>query len=268
MQRGRVLLTVLGIPLLLYGAAVGAIYLRQESLLFFPEPLAAEHRFRVPGVTERYVQVDGARLHALHFRQPNARGVVFFLHGNAGNNDSWLTDTTFYEKSGYDLFLLDYRGYGKSTGRIESETQLHADVRAAWDAIAPEYAGRRKVIYGRSLGTGPAARLASEVAADLLILVSPYASVREVAGERFPWVPIGLLRYPLPTRDWLPAVKAPVLLIHGDSDEVIPPEHAERLQQVRTDAELLRLPGYGHNDVHLAPRYTERLLQRLAALGA
>jgi fermentation-respiration switch protein FrsA (DUF1100 family) len=118
MSRGRVLLTIVGVPLLLYGVVVGAVYLRQESLLFFPTPLAAEHRFRQAGVVERSVEVDGARLHALHFRQPGAKGVVFFLHGNAGNNDSWLTDTTFYRRTGYDLFLLDYRGYGKSTGRI------------------------------------------------------------------------------------------------------------------------------------------------------
>ncbi|HVJ60603.1 MAG TPA: alpha/beta fold hydrolase [Burkholderiaceae bacterium] len=266
MPRGRVLLTLVGVPLLLYGVAVGAVYLRQESLLFFPTPLAAEYRFRQSGVEERFVEVDGARLHALHFRQPGAKGVVFFLHGNAGNNDSWLTDTSFYRRTGYDLFLLDYRGYGKSTGRISSEAQLHADVMAAWQSIAPEYAGRRKIVYGRSLGTGPATRLATQVDADLLVLVSPYSSVRELAAEHFAWVPGALLRYPLPTREWLPAVKMPVLLIHGEQDEIVPVTHAARLHALRPDAELLLLPGVHHNDVHLAPRYIERLEARLAAL--
>ena len=260
------LLTIVGIPLLLYGVVVGAVYLRQESLLFFPTPLAAEHRFRQAGVVERSVEVDGARLHALHFRQPGAKGVVFFLHGNAGNNDSWLTDTTFYRRTGYDLFLLDYRGYGKSTGRISSEAQLHADVEAAWKAIAPEYVGRRKIIYGRSLGSGPAARLATHVDADLLVLVSPYSSVRELASEYYAWVPTAVLRYPLPTRDWLPQARMPVMLIHGEADEIIPFAHAERLLQVRPDAELLRLPGVRHNDLQFSPLYTERLAERLAAL--
>jgi pimeloyl-ACP methyl ester carboxylesterase len=263
---GRVLLTLLGIPLLLYGVVVGMMYFQQESLLFFPTRLPAEHRFRVADVQERYVDVDGARLHALHFRQPNARGLVFFLHGNAGNNDTWLTDTSFYQRTGFDLFLLDYRGYGKSTGRIESEAQLHADVKAAWQAVAPEYAGRKKIIYGRSLGSGPATLLATQVEADLLVLVTPYSSVRDVAAEHYPWVPSKLLRYPLPTREWLPQVRMPVMLIHGERDTIIPIVHTERLRAVRPDAEVLRLPGVDHNSMQLEPRNIERLSARLASL--
>ena len=260
------LLTAIGIPLLLYGVAVGAIYMKQESLLFFPTPLAADHRFRQEGVVERFVEVDGARLHALHFRQPGAKGVIFFLHGNAGNNDSWLDSTAFYRRSGYDLFLLDYRGYGKSSGHITSEAQLHADVDAAWKSIAPEYEGRRKVIFGRSLGSGPATRLATHVAADLLVLVSPYSSVREIAAEHYAWVPTALLRYPLPTRDWLADAKMPVLIIHGEKDEIIGIAHAERLHGVRPDAERVRLPGVRHNDVQLEVGNIARLAHRLAAL--
>jgi pimeloyl-ACP methyl ester carboxylesterase len=260
------LLTALGVPLLLYGLVVGAIYVKQEALLFFPVPLAADHRFAEPDVIERTIEVDGARLHALHLRQPNARGVVFFMHGNAGNNDSWLGDTTFYRRSGYDLFLLDYRGYGKSTGRIASEAQLHADVRAAWDALAPEYAGRKKILFGRSLGTGPATRLATQVDADLLVLVSPYSSMREVAAEHYAWVPTALLRYPLPTREWLPQVRMPVLIVHGEQDEIIPIAHAQRLKRLRPDVELVQLRGVGHNDARLDVGRIEPLAQRLAAL--
>ena len=260
------LLSLLLIPLLAYALAVGAVYIRQEALLFFPEPLASNHRFPHAGVEERYIDVDGAILHALHFRQPNARGLVFFLHGNAGNNNEWLPDTAFYERTGYDVFLLDYRGFGKSTGRITSEAQLHADVEAAWNSVAPEYRGRRIVITGRSLGSGPAAFLATKVEGDLLVLVSPYSSVREAAAELYPWVPMNLLRYPMPTREWLPDVKMPVMLIHGEDDATIPIAHAERLMRFRPDAELLRLPGFGHADVQGCPLYTQRLVERLAAI--
>jgi pimeloyl-ACP methyl ester carboxylesterase len=259
-------LALLLVPFACWGLAVSTLYVRQESLLFFPEPLAKDHRFAQAGLEERYIEVDGAILHAVHFRQRNARGLVFFLHGNAGNNDEWLPDTSFYERTGYDVFLLDWRGFGKSTGRITSEAQMHADVEAAWDAVAPEYAGRHIVITGRSLGTGPAARLATRVNADLLVLVSPYSSVREAAAEQYPWVPMGLLRYPMPTHQWLPDVKMPVMLVHGENDDMIPITHAERLLQYRPDAELLRLPGFGHTDLHGAPLYTERLVARLAAI--
>ena len=261
------LLSLLLIPIVAYALAVGAVYIRQESLLFFPEPLAADHACPHAGVEERFIPVDGAVLHALHFRQPNARGLVFFLHGNSGNNAEWLPDTEFYERTGYDVFMLDYRGFGKSTGRITSEAQLHEDVEAAWNAVAPEYKGRRIVITGRSLGSGPAAFLATKVDGDLLVLVSPYSSVREAAAEQYPWVPMNLLRYPMPTREWLPQVKMPVMLIHGEDDAMIPIAHAERLMRYRPDAELLRLAGAGHADVHGAPLYTQRLVERLAALG-
>ena len=74
-------------------------------------------------------------MHALHITQLAPRGLLFFIHGNGGDLSTWATGIDFYRKVNYDLFIFDYRGYGKSTGRIESEAQLHADVRAAWDKI-------------------------------------------------------------------------------------------------------------------------------------
>jgi pimeloyl-ACP methyl ester carboxylesterase len=264
---GRLLSLVL-LPVLAYAALLTLMFFRQESLLFHPLPLDPAHRFTLPGVHERRIAVPGAELHALHFRQPGAKGVVFFLHGNAGNVATWLTDTAFYRRTGFDLLLLDYRGYGKSGGRIDSEAQLHADVRAAWDAIAPEYEGRLRVFYGRSLGTGLAARLAVDVPADLLVLVSPYSSVADLASELYPWVPTRLLRYPLRTDEWLPRARAPVLIVHGSDDDIIPFAHAQRLHRLRPDAALLRIDGYGHNDLHLAPTYGQRLERQLAAIAA
>jgi alpha-beta hydrolase superfamily lysophospholipase len=262
----RAALAVCTAAIVAYFAALALIFFRQEALLFAPVSLNPDQRIDLPGVSEVRVPVDGATLHALHFRQPNARGVVFFLHGNGGNVRTWLTSTEFYRHTGFDLFMLDYRGYGKSSGRIESEAQLHADVRAAWDRIAPEYGGRPVVIYGRSLGTGLAARLASEVEAALLVLVSPYSSLLDVAREQYPWVPQALVRYPMRADLWLPRARMPVLLVHGERDTLIGVEHIERLRALRPDAELLRLPGAGHNDVHLFREYTDALAARFARL--
>ena len=123
--------------LALYGTAIAWVSLRQESLLFYPAPLPPEHAFALPDVHEVSVDVGGARLSALHLRLPDPKGVVFFLHGNAGNLSTWFTGSAFYRRANYDLFMVDYRGYGKSTGRIDSEEQLRADVRKVWDAVAP-----------------------------------------------------------------------------------------------------------------------------------
>jgi alpha-beta hydrolase superfamily lysophospholipase len=250
----------------LYAVLLALIWWQQERLLFAPTRLPPDHRFTVEGLVERTVPVEGATLSALHFRQPGAKGVVFFLHGNGGSLDEWVTGTEFYRRTGFDLFIIDYRGYGKSTGRIQSEAQLHADVRAAFDTIAPEYAGRKVVLYGRSLGSGLAARLANEVPADLLVLVSPYSSLRDVARDHYRWVPGFLLRYPMRTDLWLPQAKMPVLLLHGDRDTVIGIGHAQRLKALRPDAEFVPLHGVAHNDVHLSREYVEALAQRLARL--
>jgi len=265
-SRQRRLLRLLLSAVAIYGAVVLLLYWNQEFLIFRPGRLPPEYRFTVPDVVERRVEVDGATLSALHFRQPNAKGLVFYLHGNGGSLRDWLTNTDFYRRTGFDLFMIDYRGYGKSTGHIQSEAQLHADVRAAWNAITPEYAGRKLVVYGRSLGTGLATKLASEVDADLLVLVAPYSSLRDVARERYPWVPVFMLRYPVRTDEWLPRVRMPVLLLHGTRDDVLAVEHSERLHAVKPDAEFVPLRDIGHNDVHLSREYVEKLAERVGRL--
>ncbi|MFT3734271.1 MAG: alpha/beta fold hydrolase [Rhodocyclaceae bacterium] len=254
-----------------YAALVGSIIWRQEKLLFYPTPLPADFQFNKPGVVERKVEVPGATLSALHFRQPESKGLIFFLHGNAGNLDIWLPSTEFYRRAGYDLFMLDYRGFGKSSGKIESEAQLHADVQAAWRSVAGEYKGKPVVIYGRSLGTGLATKLASELPAGdaaLLVLVSPYSSFAQLGRDHFAWIPSFLSRYPMRTDLWLPQVKSPVFMVHGDRDVLIAPSHAEALQRLRPDAELLHLPEAGHNDVHEFQAYTDALAARLGRLTA
>jgi pimeloyl-ACP methyl ester carboxylesterase len=141
---------------LAYSALLGALWWGQERLLFHPEPLAADYRFDFGAdVHETWVDVPGARLNALHLRLPKPDGVVFYLHGNAGNLQSWFTNVEFYRRANLDLFMVDYRGYGKSSGRIRSQAELEADVRVAWASIATQYSGQRRVFFGRSLGTRP-----------------------------------------------------------------------------------------------------------------
>ena len=142
----RAVLSLLGTCIVAYLAIVAFVYVRQEQLIFKPVPLAADHRFAIEDVTEVKVPVAGAELSALHLRLPNPKGVVFFLHGNGGNLQTWLTGVEFYRRVNYDLFMIDYRGYGKSSGRINSQAQLMADVRTAWLGIAPRYAGLRREI--------------------------------------------------------------------------------------------------------------------------
>lgn len=265
--------------LLLAGAAVylmliAWLWFRQESLLFFPMPLAADHRLATgPDVHELAIDVPGAQISALHLRLREPRGVVFFLHGNAGNLAGWFdaTDVDLHRRAGFDLVMMDYRGYGKSTGHIESEAQLRADVRAVWDHVAPRYAGKPVVLLGRSLGTALAADLGASLSREgrtpqLTVLVSPYTSMQALSGEFYPWVPSSLLRYPLDTATHLLGVRGPILLLHGEQDTLTRPHHSQQLQRVVPSARLHVLPGAGHNDIQDHPAYRQTLLAALAGL--
>jgi alpha-beta hydrolase superfamily lysophospholipase len=268
------LLGLLAAPAVLYGALLAGISLKQEDLLFHPEPLPAGFSFAglyppEQDVEEMRIAVDGAELDALLFRQPESRGLVFYLHGNAGNLVSWTRNVAFYRQLGFDLFMLDYRGFGRSTGRIASEAQLHADVRAAWARVAPAYAGKPVVILGRSLGSGLATRLAADVTPALLILVTPYTSVERLATEQFPLVPAALLKYPLRTDQVIGEVKSPILIAHGDADELIPFDHARQLAAASSGrAVLLRVSGAHHDDIHQFPAYLEGLSQRMDEIAS
>lgn len=263
------LLTLAAVLAVLYLAALGWLWLRQEKILFQPQVLPADHRFAFGAdVRERTLEVPGATLSALHLKLPQPRGLVFFLHGNAGSLDSWFVNTDFYRQAGWDLFMLDYRGYGKSTGRIESEAQLHADVAAAWARIAPEYRGLPIIIYGRSLGTGLAAALAAREKPALTVLVAPYAGMVRLLGEHYPLVPGALLRYRLDTAAAVARLESPLLLIHGERDTLIAPAHSEALLERAAPAaraRLLRMPDAAHNDVHQFPLYRQRLREAMDA---
>ena len=202
-------------------------------------------------------------VHSQHKRNPAPRGVVFFLHGNAGNLDGWFSNVDFYRRLNLDFYMLDYRGYGKSGGRIDSQAQLEADVRAAWASIAPRYAGKQRVFVGRSLGSALAAGLAVEVQPELTVLVSPYESMAALAAEHYRWVPQALLRYPLRTDAALTRVKSAVLLVHGADDEIIDAAHSQRLLRAAPHAERVLIEGAGHNDLQQFPAYLEALEARL-----
>ncbi len=262
---GVLLVSALG----LYLALLGLLWWGQERLLFHPAPLAATHRFNQPAdVHEVAVEVPGAQLSALHLRLPAPRGLVFFLHGNAGNLDSWFDDAALFRQAGFDVFMIDYRGYGKSSGRIQSQAQLQADVRAAWAQVAPRYAGQPVVLLGRSLGTALAADLAAELQPALTVLVSPYRSMTALAGELYPWVPAALLRYPLDTGAALTRVRTSVLLLHGEADALIPADHSRQLAALSPQAQLVLLPRAGHNDIQDDPGYGAALRAALAGLPA
>jgi pimeloyl-ACP methyl ester carboxylesterase len=257
-RAGFLTMAALALAAALYAVVLTALWFGQERLLFHPVPLdAGQPLAQAPDVFERSVDVPGARLSLLELRLPDPKGVVFFLHGNAGNLQTWFVNTALYRQANYDLVMFDYRGFGKSTGRIESEAQLQADVQAVWQQVAPRYRGRHVIIFGRSLGTGLAATLAARVQPDLTMLASPYVSMVALAAQHYPWVPAGVLRYPLRTDAQLAQVRTPVVLLHGDQDRLIPIGHSQALLTIAPHARLFVVRGAGHGDLQEFDSYLQ-----------
>ncbi|MBL8287204.1 MAG: alpha/beta hydrolase [Rubrivivax sp.] len=256
----------------LAAVVLALLWFAQERLIFLPQRLPPDHRFAFGAdVHETWVEREaGVRLHALHLRLPAPEGVVFYLHGNAGNLEGWFSNAEFWRRANLDLFMVDYRGYGKSGGSVGSEAQLLEDVRAAWRALQPDgprYAGGKRIVFGRSLGSALAAQLALEVKPDLVVLVSPYESLEALAAEHYAWVPRALLRYPLRTDAAVARLASPLVLVHGDRDEVIGIHHSERLlagAAPAARARLVRVRGAGHNDLQLFPEYLQGLREAFA----
>ncbi|MBQ0961545.1 alpha/beta fold hydrolase [Ideonella sp. 4Y11] len=241
LRRGAGLLAALALlGGLLWVLALVALWFGQERLLFHPVPLADTVALsREPDVSERFVEVPGARISVLELRRPRPDGVVFFLHGNSGHLKEWFTDGGPYRRANLDLVMMDYRGFGKSSGRIASQAQLQADVEAVWQSVAARYAGLRVIVYGRSLGSGLAAAWAAQHQPALTVLVSPYESMQALAAQHYPWVPSALLRYPL------------------RSDQA--------LAQQAPQARLVVIPGAAHDDVHRFASYQAVLARALSA---
>jgi alpha-beta hydrolase superfamily lysophospholipase len=252
----------------LYITAVGLLYFIQERLIFFPEKLDKDHRFAFKQEFEELSlpMKDGIRLNGLLFKADSAKGLIFYLHGNAGSLASWGEIAKTYTDFGYDLFILDYRGFGKSEGVIGSEEELHDDVRTAYNYFKTRYKEQDIVILGYSIGTGPAARLASGSSAKLLILQAPYYNLADLMRSLYPIVPTAILKYKFETNACLPVCPMPVAIFHGDRDEVIGYGASLRLKPLLKPADtLIILKGQAHNGMSDNPEYRKamkRLLER------
>jgi len=262
----KMLLSLVKLIAIVYCVVCVVLYFMQERLLFFPEKLTPTHQFTFAANFEEMTITakDSVRLNGLLFRADSSQGLIFYLHGNAGSLASWGDVASVFTALHYDVFMLDYRGYGKSEGKISSEQQLHADVQLAYDSLTARYGEKNIIVAGYSIGTGPATRLAAFNHPALLLLHAPYYSLTDLARHRFPFIPSFLLRYHLPLYKWLPACKMPVFIFHGDKDEVIYYGSSLKLQKLfKPSDKLMTLPEQQHNGIHDNATYLAALKKLL-----
>jgi alpha-beta hydrolase superfamily lysophospholipase len=275
--RLRRLLSWIGCLAILCGLLIyGWFYLFQEVKLFEPHKIPTGYIAR-PDLTpalDDFVRAGEAEINFQKFvtaTEPS-NGTVFFLHGNRGNIElcRWAIEPFLH--AGYDVWTMDYRGYGKSTGRL-SEAALLADAQLVYKRIRQEEREEDIVVWGRSLGSGMAAYLAAGNSPKALVLETPYWSLPDAACHSRPYLFPFMFRYTLPTHAYLCDVDCPVYLIHGTADEKIYFESSEKLQQLGTDLGKtisLRVVPDGEHNLRSDPAFRtilEEILNQISAEG-
>lgn len=261
----RAVSAVLLVLALLLGALVLARLL-ETGMIFFPAryPLGVwdPARLGVEATEHSFRTADGVTLYAWWFpARADAEGdapaddggpVLLWAHGNAGNLTGRAVHAGAIAQRGLSVLVFDYRGYGKSEGR-PSEQGIYVDTEAAYEFLVNELgvAPRRIVLLGRSLGAAPAARLATQVPHTGLVLIAPMPSARRMARRMFGGLPVDLLvRARFPVTEWVAQRDTPLLVMHGDADEIIPLDYGREVFAAAAEPkQFVTLANAGHNDI-------------------
>ena len=258
--------TIIIIVISVYLITNVAAYFLQERFLFKPEKLPADFKFKYPNQESREHNIwvgDDVRINCVHFSIDKPKGVVLYLKGNSKSIKGWGKFAVDFTRLGFDVVMVDYRGFGKSKGR-RSERNIKGDLQIVYDVLKSKVEEKYIVIYGRSMGSGFAAKLASNNHPRMLVLESPYYSMTKMAKRYIPFMPASLiLKYPLRTYKWIKYVQCPIKIIHGTNDKLIPFKSSLALSKINPEVtRLYSVIGGRHNDLYRYEEY-HRMLEEI-----
>lgn len=245
---------------LAYAVVVLLVFLFQSRLVYFPQvgrefavtPQSYGLQFEAVTIATE----DGEKLAAWWVPAAASRGTVLIFHGNAGNMSHRLDYLEMFHKLGYSTLIIDYRGYGTSTG-TPSEEGTYRDAQGAWRWLAEERGIKPGdiVLLGESLGGAVAAWLAARVTPRAVVLASTFTSVPDLGAQVYPFLPVRLVsRFSYDNMAAVKAIKAPLLIAHSRQDDIIPYSHGRALFDAGNDPkQFLEMSG-GHNDAFLFVR--------------
>jgi len=250
--------------LVIYAGISIALYYLQDYVLFKPEKLPKDFQFDYENQETKEYNLetrDGGIINGLRFYpKGDSKGVVIYLKGNSKSIKGWGKFAVDFTRHGYNVLMVDYRGFGKSTGK-RSQKAIKRDLQLVYNKVKEKTTEDRIILYGRSLGSGFATKLASMNHPKMLILDAPYYSLTKVTARYMPFMPLSILiKYPLPTYKWLKYVQCPVHIIHGTHDKLIPYKSSVKLSQV--NAKLTKLHtviGGGHKNLNNFESYHKML---------
>jgi uncharacterized protein len=238
-----------------YGAIALVAYLGQRKLMYFPDRAhTLPVQVGLAGVEERAIQApDGARVVAWYGRAQPGRPTLLYFHGNGGSLAARTPRIARFMDEGWGVYMMTYRGYGGSTGS-PSEAANIADARLAYAALVQEGVPPQSIVaYGESLGSGIAVRIAAELPVAGVILDAPYTSIVDVAAQAYPFLPVRLLlidRYE--TTRYIGSIKAPLLILHGQHDGVVPVSMGRELARLAPEPKrLVVFPNGRHSDLYI-----------------
>jgi len=235
-----------------------AAWLFQDRFIFKPERLPADFKFKydVPFHELFFDVAPGVRINGLHFFRTAPKGLILYFHGNSRSIKGWAKYARDFYRYDYDVVMVDYRGFGKSTGK-RSEKEMLTDMQFVYDTLLQEYPEHHIIVYGRSIGSGFACKIAADNKPRYLILDSPYYNFRKVVTRFLPILPVRyVLRYHLRTDKWIRYVNCHTYIIHGTRDWLIPIRHSENLQAINpSKITLIRIHGGMHNNLPSFPEY-------------
>jgi uncharacterized protein len=257
----------LGILLIVYLTLSIGFYLLQDKFIFQPKKLEQGYAFQFnQPFEEHFIKTeDGETLNALMFRSSiPSKGFILYFHGNAGNLQRWGQYAIDFTQLGYDILMIDYRGYGKSTGK-PSEAGFYNDAQVVLDWSRKNIPFTRLIIYGRSLGSAVASQLATKNTLDLLILETPFDEFKSVIYPPIrPLLALFPLRSHFPNNIFLPKVKCKKIIFHGTNDWVVPYSSALKLKSLLSNEDrFFTIEGGSHKNLRDFKEYRRALSEVL-----
>jgi uncharacterized protein len=253
------ILTIFGVIYLFY---VGYIYTNQANMVFLANKLNADYKFEFAQKFEELniASFDSKKINGLLFKTSNPKGLIFYLHGNSGSLDSWGNNAKIYTDLGYDFFILDYRGFGKSEGTIENEEQVNRDTQIVYNELSKRYDKNKITIIGYSIGTGVASVLASNNYCKALILQAPFYNLLAFSSTRVPFYPNFLKKFSFENNINCAKIKVPIYLFHGTNDQLFSIENSERLIKIlKSSDQFFKLENQNHIGINQNLDFQEKL---------
>lgn len=243
------------IIIFVYCSAGIALYYLQEKLLFHPTPLSFNYQFKF-NIPFKEVNIplnatDNLNLVQFFVADSKPKGVVLYFHGNKGNINRYAEYAGNFTKNGYEVWMADYPGYGKTTGKL-TEENVYMQAREVYKLAYTKFGFDNIIVYGKSLGSGIASWLASKKPCKRLILETPYYSIPDLFSHYAPIYPVEVLtKFKFPTGEYLSDIRVPVTIFHGNNDWVIPYSCAEKLKRVlKPGDEFVTIENASHNNLN------------------